>query len=154
MITNNNSHGLWFDQSNVDVDVVGNTITGNAGSAVFFEISDDLLMVNNYVRSTGGARALKIAGSSGVKLLNNTIVGGADPIGVYVDSRSKPGCADPSQPLCAGSYSSDRDTVRPTPRHPGLDAPHRPDAQQHHRPPHRHRILRHHHRPVHHRRQR
>ena len=59
VITNNNSHGLWFDQSNVDVDVVGNTITGNAGSAVFFEISDDLLMVNNYIRSTGGARALR-----------------------------------------------------------------------------------------------
>ena len=115
VITNNNSHGLWFDQSNVDVDVVGNTITGNAGSSVFFEISDDLLMINNYVRSTGGARALKIAGSSGVKLLNNTIVGGADPIGVYVDSRSKPGCADPAQPLCAGSYSSDRDTARPIP---------------------------------------
>jgi hypothetical protein len=115
VITTNNSHGLWFDQSNVDVDVVGNTITGNAGSSVFFEISDDLLMINNYVRSTGGARALKIAGSSGVKLLNNTIVGGADPIGVYVDNRSKPGCADPSQPLCANSYSSDRDTARPIP---------------------------------------
>jgi hypothetical protein len=115
VVVNNNSHGLWFDQSNVDVDVVGNTVTGNAGSAVFFEISDDLLMINNYVRSTGGARALKIAGSSGVKLLNNTIVGGADPIGVYTDVRSKPGCADPSQPLCANSYSSDRDAVRPRP---------------------------------------
>jgi hypothetical protein len=67
------------------------------------------------VRSTGGARALKIAGASGVKLVNNTIVGGADPIGVYVDVRSKPGCADPSQPLCANSYSSDRDTARPIP---------------------------------------
>jgi hypothetical protein len=115
VVTNNNSHGLWFDQSNVDVDVVGNTVTGNLGSAVFFEISDDLLMVDNYVRSTGGARALKIAGASGVKLVNNTIVGGADPIGVYVDVRSKPGCADPSQPLCANSYNSDRDTARPIP---------------------------------------
>ncbi len=115
VITNNNSHGLWFDQSNVDVDVAGNTITGNSGSSVFFEISDDLLMINNYVRSTGGSRALKIAGSSGVKLLNNTIVGGADPIGVYVDNRSKPGCADPSKPLCANSYNSDRDSVRTLP---------------------------------------
>jgi hypothetical protein len=115
LIANNNSHGLWFDQSNVDVDVANNTITGNAGSSVFFEISDDLLMINNYVRTTGAARALKIAGASGVKLVNNTIVGGADPIGVYVDNRSKPGCADPSQPLCANSYSSDRDTTRPIP---------------------------------------
>jgi hypothetical protein len=72
-------------------------------------------MVDNYVRSSGGSRAVKIAGASGVKLVNNTILGGADPIGVYVDSRSIPGCADPSKPLCTGSYSSDRDTLRTIP---------------------------------------
>lgn len=56
---------------------------------------------------------MKLAGSSGIKLVNNTIVGGADPLGLYTDSRSMPGCSDPAQPLCPDSYSSERDTVRP-----------------------------------------
>lgn len=113
-IRNNKSHGIWFDQSNYDVQIAGNVITDNSGSAVFFEISDKLLMVNNYVRTAeGGDRAVKLAGSSGLQLINNTIIGGADPVGIYVDSRSKPDCANPSKPLCANSYGSDRDTVRP-----------------------------------------
>ncbi|TAH37484.1 hypothetical protein EYC59_00005, partial [Candidatus Saccharibacteria bacterium] len=113
-IADNKSHGLWFDQSNYDVQVAGNTITGNLGSSVFFEISDDLTLANNYIVSpANGDRAVKLAGSSGLKLINNTIIGGSDPVGIYTDSRSKPGCADPSQPLCANSYGSDRDTVHP-----------------------------------------
>jgi hypothetical protein len=115
VITGNNSHGLWFDQSNVDVDVAGSLLTDNAGTALFFEISDDLTLINCEIRASGGARAVKLAGSSGLKLVNNTIVGGADPIGIYVDSRSLPGCADPAHALCSGSYSSDRDTVRSHP---------------------------------------
>ncbi len=115
VIADNRSHGLWFDQSNVDVDVIGNDLRGNTGSAIFWEISDDLLLADNVIIASGGARAVKIAGASGVKMVNNTIVGGADPVGIYVDNRSKPGCADPSKPLCANSYSSDRDTVRPLP---------------------------------------
>ncbi len=113
-ITDNKSHGLWFDQSNYDVQVAGNTITGNLGSSVFFEISDNLTLANNYIVSpANGDRAVKLAGSSGLKLINNTIIGGSDPIGIYTDSRSKPGCADASQPLCANSYGSDRDSVHP-----------------------------------------
>ncbi|MDB5166663.1 MAG: hypothetical protein JWM37_735 [Candidatus Saccharibacteria bacterium] len=111
-ISNNKSHGLWFDQSNYHVEVANNTILDNAGSGMFFEISDNLWLVNNYIRSTGGARAVKLAGSSGMNLINNTIIGGADPIGVYVDNRSLPGCSDPARALCAGSYNSDRDSVR------------------------------------------
>ncbi|HSH56120.1 MAG TPA: right-handed parallel beta-helix repeat-containing protein [Candidatus Limnocylindrales bacterium] len=114
-ISNNRSHGLWFDQSNVDMDVANNIIANNTGTSLFFEISDDLLLINNYIKATGSAQAVKLAGSSGLKLVNNTIVGGRDPIGIYVDNRSKPGCADPSKPLCANSYGSDRDTVRPRP---------------------------------------
>lgn len=112
-IANNKSEGLWFDQSNIDVDLANSQILDNAGSGVFFEISDDFLMINNFVRASGGALPVKIAGSSGAKLVNNTIVGGASPVGIYTDNRSKPGCANPSQPLCANSYSSDRDTIRP-----------------------------------------
>ncbi len=113
-ITDNKSHGLWFDQSNYDVQVANNVITGNLGSSVFFEISDNLTLANNYIVSpAGGDKAVKLAGSSGLKLINNTIIGGSDPVGIYTDSRSKPGCADASQPLCANSYGSDRDSVHP-----------------------------------------
>ena len=114
-IAGNHSHGLWFDQSNVDVDVANNMIVDNLGSGVFFEISDDLLLVNNYIRASGSARAVKLAGSSGLKLVNNTIIGGADTIGIYTDVRSIPGCSLPSEPFCTTMYSSDRDSVRTLP---------------------------------------
>lgn len=88
---NNKSHGLWFDQSNINVVVANNSIQNNSGAGVFFEISDGLTLVNNYIKA--GGQALKAAGSSGLVLVNNTFVGGGDPIGVYTDPRSRPGCA-------------------------------------------------------------
>lgn len=111
-IVDNNSHAIWFDQSNYDAQIANNIVTGNNGSSVFFEISDGLLLINNYVHATNGT-PVKLAGSSGMRLVNNTIVGSSDPIGIYTDSRSKPGCSDPAEPLCSGSYNSDRDTSRP-----------------------------------------
>ncbi|MBC7592098.1 MAG: right-handed parallel beta-helix repeat-containing protein [Salinibacterium sp.] len=107
----NNSHGLWFDQSNVAVLVAGNRMLDNTGSSIFFEISDDLLLIDNYIRSAGG-NGVKLAGSSGLRLVGNTIVSGRDPLGIYTDIRSLAGCSDPSQPVCPVSYSSDRDAVR------------------------------------------
>lgn len=114
LIKDNTGHGVWFDQSSYDLEVAGNKFLGNTATSLFVEISDKALIVNNYMRSSGG-RTLKLAGASGIRLVNNTIVGAADPIGVYVDSRSKAGCADPAKPLCAGSYKTDRDYVRPRP---------------------------------------
>lgn len=114
-ISNNHSHGLWFDQSNVDIDVANNQIVDNLGTAVFFEISDDLLLINNYIRTTSGDRAFKGAGSSGMKLVNNTIIGGYDPVGIYTDNRSIAGCSNPANAVCAGGYDSDRDKVRSLP---------------------------------------
>lgn len=114
-ISGNNSHGLWFDQSNYDTIVANNNIVNNNGSSVFFEISDKFLLINNYIRSTSSGQPVKLAGSSGLQLVNNTIIGGFDPVGIYTDNRSKPGCANPTQPLCADSYGSDRDTLRTIP---------------------------------------
>ena len=116
LIIDNNSHGLWFDQSNFKVEIANNTITNNSGTSVFFEISDDLLLINNYIK--GGGENVKLAGSSGLKLVNNTIVGGKNPIGIYIDSRSTPGCVE-LKANChpdSGTYSSDRDTLRVKPK--------------------------------------
>lgn len=110
VIDDNKSHGLWFDQSNINTVAYNNAIRDNSGSAIFFEISDGFLLANNYIKSTGSGQPLKLAGSSGLRLVNNTIVGGANPLGVYTDSRSTPGCAkDINQCKSgAGTYSSDR----------------------------------------------
>jgi hypothetical protein len=112
-IANNNSKGLWFDQSNYKTTVANSMLIDNADSQVFFEISDNLLLINNYIHSVGTGVGLKSAGSSGLRLVNNTFVGGSAPWGVNVDNRSIAGCSDPAEPLCANSYSSDRDTLRP-----------------------------------------
>jgi hypothetical protein len=124
-VSDNNGPGLWFDQSNLNVQVAGNRIVNNASSGVFYEISDNLYLINNYITASGSARAVKLAGSSGLKLINNTIIGGSDVVGVYVDERSAPGCSVPGQPLCGNSYESDRDAYRPLPATmswvPGID---------------------------------
>lgn len=115
-ISNNKGHGLWFDQSNEDVEIANSQFTGTSGDAVFFEISDNLYLVNNYIDSRGGSNGLKAAGSSGLHLVNNTFVGGTDPVAVYTDSRSLPGCSDPAtNPICpaAASYPSVIDRVHP-----------------------------------------
>lgn len=112
-INNNNSHGIWFDQSNIDADIADNHVTDNSGTGVFYEISHDILLIDNYIDASAGQQAVKLAGSSGLKLVNNTLLGGRDPVGIYVDSRSKPGCANPTLPLCAGANPSSQDTIRP-----------------------------------------
>jgi hypothetical protein len=106
-IANNKSHGLWFDQSNINVVVDKNFIKDNSGAGVFFEISDGLTMTNNYVFATTG-QPVKLAGSSGLRLVNNTIVGGYDPIGVYVDGRSVAGCSTNASLCKSSSPSSDK----------------------------------------------
>ena len=115
LINDNNSHGLWFDQSNYKIEVAGNTIINNSGTSVFFEISDDLLLINNYIK--GGGENVKLAGSSGLKLVNNTIVGGQNPVGIYIDARSTPGCVVSKANCVVGvpTYDSDRDTLRTRP---------------------------------------
>jgi hypothetical protein len=105
LISENHSHGLWFDQSNYDTTIANNKIIDNLGRGVFFEISDKLLLINNYIRSGNTGQPVKLAGSSGLQLVNNTIIGGTDPVGVYVDDRSKPGCAVPDTPNCAHTPS-------------------------------------------------
>lgn len=111
-IANNKSHGLWFDQSNINVAVVKNLIRDNYGAGVFFEISDGLTLANNYIAApaSGTGQPVKMAGSSGLRLVNNTIVGGTDPFGVYIDSRSGAACAASASACLPGSgtYPGDR----------------------------------------------
>ncbi|MGB7980661.1 MAG: right-handed parallel beta-helix repeat-containing protein [Candidatus Nanopelagicales bacterium] len=88
-------HALWWDQSNFDVTVANNRLVNNSHSSVFFEISHGLTMVNNYILGPAGGpgaeghSAVRLAGSSGVRLVNNTIMRAPVGVGVYTDPRSK-----------------------------------------------------------------
>lgn len=123
-VADNKSHGIWWDQSNYDWLLAGNTIVKNTGSCVFLEISDGYTLVNNYV-DCAGSSAVKLAGLTGAALYNNTIIGGKDALGIYADGRSAPDCAingiiKATGAACLG-YSSDRWTVADPPRPPTMD---------------------------------
>lgn len=110
-IANNNSHGLWFDQSNINTTVANNTITDNENAGVFFEISDGLTLVNNFLK--GGGQPFKATSSGGVVAVNNTFVSGADPFGIYTDDRARAGCSTATSPAC--QTPSDVQTRYPRP---------------------------------------
>lgn len=114
-VLNNNSQGIWFDESNYMAEVAGNDIENNAGSGLFYEISDFGYIINNYIKSTGGARALKTAASSNLYIVNNTLIGGADPLGVYTDSRSIAGCSTYTNPTQCSYDGANQDTYHTHP---------------------------------------
>jgi hypothetical protein len=91
-MNNNYGHTLWFDQSCMDTIVANSRFVDNSHSGVFYEISHNILIINNYIK-TNSANAeylVRLAASSGVKLINNTIVGGArTSVGIMVDGRTK-----------------------------------------------------------------
>lgn len=86
---NNVGPGMWFDQENYDTTAVGNRFIDNTASGFFYEISEKLLFANNYVSSTHSDNAFRASGSGGVKIINNTLVGGGAAISFYTDNRSK-----------------------------------------------------------------
>jgi hypothetical protein len=122
-----NTHfGVWWDQSNYDVTLADSAFVDNGESGVFFEISHGLTMVNSLVAGVGAGPSVRLAGSSGVRLVNNTIVGGEDAVAVLTDARSRdyqPGRPCSEHPFrygqpgdlarCSILYPSDLDRARP-----------------------------------------
>lgn len=127
----NNGLAVWFDQSNYKTDIAGNRFTSNSDSAVFYEISHGLTLVNNLMIGNSTSSTLRLAGSSGMKIVNNTIVGGKDVIWLGTDARSKTfvtgtgqvrdcsehtlryGQGGDAQVDCWVGYTSDFDIARP-----------------------------------------
>jgi hypothetical protein len=122
----NSEHAMWWDQSNYDVLVANSDLT-NSPTGLFYEISHGLTMVNTRVISNGAGPAVRLAGSSGIKLVGNTLVGGKGSIEVQTDARSKTYGTD-NRPCsehtarygqggtlsdCNVGYSSDFDKARP-----------------------------------------
>lgn len=123
----NRGFGAWWDQSSYDTQIASSTFSGNSASAVFYEISHGLTMVNNVLIGSSTDPTLRLAGASDVKLVNNTLVGGKDTIAVLTDARSR--TYGPTQRLCSehaqryggsptytqdcGFYASELDQARP-----------------------------------------
>ncbi len=130
-ISMNNGHGIWWDQSNYDATLANSDLRDNSDSALFYEISHGLAMVNNIVTRNGSPSSsptVRLAGASGVIVVNNTIVGGQVPFALAGDPRSKSygaskrPCAEHTERYrqggsiasdCPPALSSDLDKARP-----------------------------------------
>jgi len=83
--------GLWFDQSCYKAVVASSRFVNNHGASLFFEISHGLTAVNNLmIAGPESDYNLRLAASSGLEIVNNTIVGGANAaVSVHADGRTK-----------------------------------------------------------------
>lgn len=86
----NTGHTLWFDQSCYQAVVASNRILGSSHSSLFFEISHGLTMVNNFVKPASNTKepVIRLASGGDIRLVNNTLVGGANSISMIADPRS------------------------------------------------------------------
>lgn len=83
-------HGIWFDQSNYDCVFASNEVKNVDGSPLFWEISHNVLIVNNiFIKGNNSGINVRISGGSGVRLINNTIVGGAYPLYIIAELRGQ-----------------------------------------------------------------
>ncbi|MDR0990710.1 MAG: right-handed parallel beta-helix repeat-containing protein [Propionibacteriaceae bacterium] len=102
---NNNSTGLWLDESAVGVTITGNTMRGNEADGLVVEISQSVIVANNIVTNNTW-HGINVFNSALTKVWNNTI--GANHINLVVQQDSRrpvAGIIDPRRPeaYCAGS---------------------------------------------------
>lgn len=138
LFSQNVGHAIWWDQSNYNCIAAGNDFLYNEGASIFYEISHGLVMVDNYTIMTNTSNvAYRLVGSSGLKVVNNTAIGGQVPMSITVDPRSRefvPGvsCANHYDRSgsqvgysfvsdCWPGYTSDLDMYRDASQTPLLD---------------------------------
>jgi parallel beta-helix repeat protein len=86
VISSNLATGLWMDQSNYDAWLYDNTVSGNTGHGIFYEISSKAVIANNIVQ--GNAEdGLKINDSDQVRIWNNKVVSNGRNMEIVQDSR-------------------------------------------------------------------
>jgi hypothetical protein len=83
------AHGLWLDQSNYNCTIASSKFINIEGASAFWEISHKLLFVNNLVVHPATGINVRVSGGSGVRLINNTIIGGSNPLYVIAEKRGK-----------------------------------------------------------------
>jgi len=94
LIAGNGGPGIWFDHANggQPITVRFNFVHSNGPkeAGVFFEVSTNVLMHNNIV-ANNTRRGIYIAASSGVRVLNNTVVGTGGRAGVDIGGMPREG---------------------------------------------------------------
>ncbi len=102
VVRDNQGPGLWSDVDSADVTFEGNTVTGNAEAGIFYEISSDGLISDNYVSRNGfgmdvwlWGSGILLAESSGVTVSDNTVVDNANGIGLIQQDRGDDPDGDP-----------------------------------------------------------
>jgi parallel beta-helix repeat protein len=84
--TGGSAGGLWCDLDCSEGKIVNNTIKGNPGAGIFYEVSRNGIIAGNVV--TGGTYGISVA-SATTKVYNNTLVDNTQGINVYDDDRSR-----------------------------------------------------------------
>jgi hypothetical protein len=87
----NYGFALWCDESCYKMTVANSKFINNNGASVFYEISHDLTLVNNlFIAHPESEMNLRLAASSGLKIVNNTVIGGTkSAVDVHSDGRTK-----------------------------------------------------------------
>lgn len=84
------AHGVWLDQSNYNCVFASNYMYNIGASSLFFEVSHGVKVVNNlFVKGGDSGINFRTAGSSGIWLVNNTIVGGANTVFIMAEVRGQ-----------------------------------------------------------------
>ena len=84
--TSGHAAGIWCDLACTRGVIVRNTVSGNGGDGIVYEVSDTGIIASNLVTDNGG-RGTAIA-SANTKVYNNTLAGQLVPFNIYDDSRS------------------------------------------------------------------
>ncbi|WP_172832199.1 right-handed parallel beta-helix repeat-containing protein [Nakamurella panacisegetis] len=101
-VINTYGTGIWFDESSVNIRIVGNTVTGNTEAGIETELSDTMTIANNTV--TGGKTGIYLFNAGNGKIYNNRLGGSSDQ-GIWLSQNgrrqanaSEPG-HDPRYPI-------------------------------------------------------
>ena len=94
-VHHNNGPGLWADISARNMLFANNTIVGNAKAGIYYEISYDAVIRDNYIEGNGfgfdpwlWGGGIVISSSPNVEIYGNTVVNNADGIGAVEQNRS------------------------------------------------------------------
>ena len=94
VVSANDGHGIWLDQSVLDSTIVSSDVIDNAGHGVFAEISNRVLLADVVI--AGNVRiGLKINDTGGVEVWRSTIVGNGVAVAILQDDRR---ASDPETP--------------------------------------------------------
>jgi parallel beta-helix repeat protein len=111
--TANDGTGLWLDESDYAMTIVGNEMRNNSGHGTSLEISAKAVFANNIVTNNRGF-GVKINNTSNVSVWNNTFVGNDRSINLV---------QDPRLPTSVNSVGRDKRQPFPDPTMTWLNGP-------------------------------